>query len=99
MKGLHMPDRKGNEARLDELGNNPGQVGQNSAGQSGDNQELSDVEESVDQSVDDLVETGQDFEANVAQGVEDAGDEPEKEVRTHEDPKYRQRDEGPSDDR
>jgi len=30
--------------------------------------------------------------------VEDAGAQPEKEVRTHEDPKYRQRDEGPSRD-
>lgn len=95
-----MAKRKTNEARLDELGNNPAQVGQDSAGQSGDNQELSNLQESVDQSVDDLAETGQDFEANVAQGVEDAGDEPEKEVRTHEDPKYRRRDEdAPSDDR
>lgn len=95
-----MSKRKSNQARPDELGNNPAQVGQDSAGQSGDNQELSNLEESVDQSVDDLVETGQDFEANVAQGVEDAGDEPESEVHTHEDPKYRRRDEdGPSDDR
>jgi len=93
-----MSKRKRNEARPDELGNSPAQVGMDSAGQSGDNQELSDVEDAVDQSVDDLVETGQDFEANVAQGVEDAGDEPEKEVRTHEDPKYRPREEGPSRD-
>lgn len=90
-----MSKAKRNQARLDELGNNPAEVGLDSAGQSGDNQELSNVEEAVDQSVDDLVETGQDYEANVAQGVEDAGDEPEKEVRTHEDPKYRQTDEGP----
>jgi hypothetical protein len=93
-----MYKRKFNEARPDELGNSPAQVGMDSAGQSGDNQELSDIEDALDQSVDDLVETGQDFEANVAQGVEDAGDEPEKEVRTHEDPKYRQREEGPSRD-
>jgi len=93
-----MSKRTRNEARPDELGNSPAQVGTDSAGQAGDNQELSDVEDAVDQSVDDLVETGQDFEANVAQGVEDAGDEPEKEVRTHEDPKYRQREEGPSRD-
>jgi len=93
-----MSKRKRNEPRPDELGNTPAHAGFDSAGQSGDNQELSDVEDAVDQSVDDLVETGQDFEANVAQGVEDAGAQPEKEVRTHEDPKYRQRDEGPSRD-
>ncbi len=93
-----MSKRKRNEARLDELGNNQAEVGLDSAGQSGDNQDLSNIEDAVDQSVDDLVETGQEFEANVAQGVEDAGDEPEKEVRTHEDPKYRQTDEGPPSD-
>ncbi|HZQ71020.1 MAG TPA: hypothetical protein VFA68_21020 [Terriglobales bacterium] len=91
-----MSKRKRNEARPDELGNNPAQVGLDSAGQSGDNQELSNVEEALDQSVDDLVETGQDFEANVAQGVEDAGDEPEREVRTHQDPRYRPTNEGPT---
>ena len=93
-----MSKRKRNEVRLDELGNNQAEVGLDSAGQSGDNQDLSNIEDAVDQSVDDLVETGQEFEANVAQGVEDAGDEPEKEVRTHEDPKYRQTDEGPPSD-
>jgi hypothetical protein len=45
----------------------------NSAGQSGDTQQLSDVTDADSESVEELVEEGNSFEANVIQGVEDAG--------------------------
>jgi hypothetical protein len=57
-----------------------------SAGQSGDLQGLSDVEGADSESVDELIEEGNAFEADVVAGVEDAGDADEKEVHTHEVP-------------
>jgi hypothetical protein len=57
-----------------------------SAGQSGDLQGLSNVEGADSESVDELIEEGNAFEANVVAGVESAGDADEKEVRTHEVP-------------
>jgi hypothetical protein len=57
-----------------------------SAGQSGDLQGLSSVEGADSESVDELLEEGNAFEADVVTGVEDAGDAGEKEVRTHEVP-------------
>ena len=57
-----------------------------SGGQSGDLQGLSDIEVSDSESVDELVEEGNAFEADVVAGVEHAGDTEEKEVRTHEVP-------------
>ncbi len=47
-------------------------TGPNSAGQSGDTQGLSGEEESGSESVEELVEEGQSFEADALQGVEDA---------------------------
>ncbi|HEY1802142.1 MAG TPA: hypothetical protein VGG46_14530 [Terriglobales bacterium] len=78
-----MAKRTGDEARLDELGNDPGQVGTDSAGQSGDTQGLSDVEDASDESVEELVETDQPFEAEIVEGSEDAADHPERPVHTH----------------
>ena len=57
-----------------------------SAGQSGDLQGLSNVEAADSESVDELLEEGNAFEANVVAGVERAEDTDEKEVRTHEVP-------------
>jgi hypothetical protein len=57
-----------------------------SAGQSGDLQGLSNVEAADSESVDELIEEGNAFEADVVAGVESAGDADEKEVRTHEVP-------------
>src|SRR5208283_4750710 len=57
-----------------------------SGGQSGDDQGLSNVEEADSESVEELVDEGNAFEADVVSGVERAGDEDEKEVRTHEVP-------------
>lgn len=80
-----MVNRRENEAQPDELGDDPGQVGPDSGGQSGDTQGLSEVAQSADQSVEELADSGQDYEAGIVQGVEDAGDHPERPVRTHED--------------
>ena len=54
--------------------------------QSGDLQGLSDVETADSESVDELLEEGNAFEAGVVSGVERAGQRGEKEVRTHEVP-------------
>jgi N utilization substance protein A len=61
-------------------------LGPETAGQSGANQGLSDVAEVDSESVDELVEEGQAFEAEVISGVEDAPDADEGEVHTHEVP-------------
>lgn len=53
-------------------------------GRSGDLQGLSDVESSNSESVDELLEEGNSFEADVVMGVEDAADAAGREVRTHE---------------
>ena len=71
------------QAQPDELGRDPGQVGLNSAGQSGDTQQLSDLAEVNEDSVENLEETGQDTEALIVDGVEDAADHPERPVHTH----------------
>jgi hypothetical protein len=72
-----------NEARLDELGSNPGQVGPDSAGQSGDPQGLSIVSSANDESVEELADTDQAMEAASVEGAEDAADHPERPVHTH----------------
>jgi hypothetical protein len=55
-----------------------------SSGQSGDLQGLSNREGADSESVDELLEEGNAFEADIVKGVEDAGDEGE--VHTHEVP-------------
>lgn len=72
-----------NEARADEIGIDPGQVGPESAGQSGDVQGLSRVARSSNESVEDLAASDQSYEASVIEGVEDAGMHPYKPVRVH----------------
>ena len=52
-------------------------------GQSGDLQGLSNVEGAGAESVDELLEEGNSFEAGVVAGVERAGNADEEEVRTH----------------
>jgi hypothetical protein len=59
-------------------------VGSHSGAQSGDLQGLRDIERADSESVDELLEEGNAFEADVVTGVEDAEDEPEREVHTHE---------------
>ena len=60
--------------------------GSRSGEQSGDLQGLSNVEGADSESVDELLEEGNAFEADVVKGVEDAGDADEKKVHTHEVP-------------
>ena len=61
-------------------------LGARSGEQSGDLQGLSNVEGADSESVDELLEEGNAFEADVVKGVEDAGNADEGEVRTHEVP-------------
>ena len=64
----------------------PKGLGSKSGGQSGDLQGLSDIESADSESVDELLEEGNAFEAEVVKGVEDAPDADEGEVRTHQRP-------------
>jgi hypothetical protein len=73
-----------NEARPDELGTDPGQVGPDSAGQSFDTQQLSEIEDADSESVEELADTDQAEEASAIEGVEDAADHPERPTHTHE---------------
>lgn len=57
-----------------------------SAGQSGDLQGLSDFERADSESVDELLEEGNAFEAEAVAGVEHVEDNEEREVHTHEVP-------------
>ncbi len=61
-------------------------LGPSSAGQSGDLQGLSDVERADSESVDELIEEGNAFEAGVVAGVEEADERGDREVRTREVP-------------
>ena len=61
-------------------------LGARSGEQSGDLQGLSNVQGADSESVDELLEEGNAFEADVVKGVEDAGDADGREVHTHEVP-------------
>jgi hypothetical protein len=73
-------------------------VGTDLAGQSGDTQGLSDTADADSESVAELAEEGQAFEAEAVSGVEGAQDADEAEVTTREvpqddvPPEYRRRD-------
>ena len=71
---------------VDTVAFSPEGPGTRSGQQSGDLQGLSSVEGADSESVDELLEEGNAFEADVVTGVEDAGNADEKEVRTHEVP-------------
>jgi hypothetical protein len=60
------------------------ELGARSGEQSGDLQGLSNLQGADSESVDELLEQGNAFEADVVKGVEDAGDDDEGEVRSHE---------------
>jgi len=59
-------------------------LGAGSGGQSGDLQGISEVENAASESVEELLEEGNSFEAEAVAGVERAGEQDEKEVRAHE---------------
>lgn len=72
-----MPD--GNQRKQDELG-------PDAAGQSGDIQQLPDAADADFESVEELVDEGNAFEADVVEGVEDAETPDVSEVKTREVP-------------
>ena len=69
---------------VDTVAFSPERPGARSGRQSGDLQGLSNVEGADSESVGELLEEGNAFEADVVTGVEDAGNVDEREVRTHE---------------
>jgi hypothetical protein len=75
--------KRDDQAQLDELGDDPSQVGARSAGQSGSAQGLSNHAEATDESVEELSDTDQAYESAAIEGVEDAADHPERPVHTH----------------
>jgi hypothetical protein len=77
---------RGKSQRVDSVVFEPKGLGARSGGQSGDLQGLSNRESADSESVDELLEEGNAFEAEVVKGVEDVPDADEGEVRTHEVP-------------
>jgi hypothetical protein len=61
-----------------------GPTGPDSGGQSGDGQGLSPIADADAESVEELADSGQSFEAEIITGVEDAADHPEMPAHTHE---------------
>jgi hypothetical protein len=77
---------RGKSQSVDTTGFALERLGARSGEQSGDLQGLSNVQGADSESVDELLEQGNAFEADVVKGVEDAGDADEGEVRSHEVP-------------
>jgi hypothetical protein len=77
---------RGKREIVDTVTFEPAGLGARSGGQSGDLQGLSNAGRANSESVDELLEEGNSFEAEVVKGVEDAGDADEGEVHTHEVP-------------
>jgi hypothetical protein len=71
------------EAQIDEHENE--ELDSDSAGQSGDAQGLPQTAEADEESVKELAETDQAYEAEAVDGLEDAADHPERPVQTRED--------------
>jgi N utilization substance protein A len=77
---------RGEGQSVETINLDPKGLGSKSGGQSGALQGLSDIEGASSESVDELLEEGNAFEAEVVKGVEDAPDADEGEVRTHQRP-------------
>jgi hypothetical protein len=71
---------KENDELPDAADGQPEQGGPGSGGQSGDAQGLSQAVDAAEESVRDLAAAGQDYEAQILKGVEDATDHPGKPV-------------------
>jgi hypothetical protein len=90
---------RGKSQTVDSVAFLPEGLAARSGGQSGDLQGLSSLEGADSESVDELLEEGNAFEAGAVKGVQDAGDADEREVHTHEVPQddvpgeYRDKDE------
>jgi hypothetical protein len=74
---------KENDEHPDEAGDQSGQGGPDSGGQSGDTQGVSQAVEAAEESVEELTAAGQDYEAQILKGVEDATDHPGEPVPNH----------------
>jgi hypothetical protein len=85
-KALKRNTTRGKSQGVDTVVFEPKGLGARSGGQSGDLQGLSNREGADSESVDELLEEGNAFEAEVVKGVEDVPDADEGEVRTHEVP-------------
>jgi len=72
------------EAPIVDLENDMEEAASDSSGQAGDDQGLSHLAEADVESVEELAETDQAYAAEVVEGVEEAGDHPERPVRTRE---------------
>jgi hypothetical protein len=72
-----------NGTHPDEPGGQSGQGGSDSGGQSGDTQGLSRAVDATEESVEELAASGQDYEAQILTGVEDATDHPGQPVPNH----------------
>jgi len=77
---------RGKSQTVDTVAFAPEGLAARSGGQSGDLQGLSSIEGADSESVDELLEEGNAFEAEAVKGVQDAGDADEGEVHTHEVP-------------
>jgi hypothetical protein len=77
---------RGKSERESSLAFEPAGLGARSGGQSGDLQGLSNTGGADSESVDELLEEGNAFEAEVVKGVEDVPDADEGGVKTHEVP-------------
>jgi N utilization substance protein A len=84
--GLPKKRGRGKSEIVDTVTFEPVGLGARSGGQSGDLQGLSNAGQANSESVDELLEEGNSFEAEAVKGVEDAGNADEGEVHTHEVP-------------
>jgi hypothetical protein len=85
-KALKKNRARGKSDRVDTVVFEPKGLGARSGGQSGDLQGLSNRAGADSESVDELLEEGNAFEAEVVKGIEDVPDADEGEIRTHEVP-------------
>jgi hypothetical protein len=85
-KAVKRNKAQGKSERSDSVVFEPKGLGARSGGQSGDLQGLSNREGADSESVDELLEEGNAFEAEVVKGIEDVPDADEGEIRTHEIP-------------
>ena len=72
------------ETQADEPGRDLKEASSDSAGQSGDAQGLSQIADADEESLGELAETDQTYEAETVEGIEDAADYPERAIHTHE---------------
>src|SRR5260370_29489069 len=83
MAGALKKQVRENSQSVDTVAFAPEGLAARSGGQSGDLQGLSNIRGADSESVDELLEEGNAFEADVVRGVEDAGDTGERGTRTH----------------